>query len=268
MREGPRVPCLHRLALAAFALSAVSAAVVASGWWTTTNAGAAATTAQFCRDTAELQGWIAQRFEPGIDQYTTHPNASYVNTLAQYLHKLAGEAPPAARADLSTWARFTANVADGASQHVLDADVAAARAAARRVTVWLDKESGCPRDYTTTALPAAHTSSHKVLYWVAGGVAGIIVLTLLAAVARPGSARAARPASTSGSTIGNNSPQRCGACNGAGSTTCGACQGRGVIDANTPAANAPYADSTAGCSRCGRSGKIRCTMCGGSGTRR
>ena len=106
-----------------FALSLVFTLAVFSG----SGANAASLSGSFCKDTAQLQSWIAQDFSPGIDQYNVPTDPAYVRSLAQYLQKLSQEAPVAARADLSVWAAFTESVANGASQANLVSRLSATR---------------------------------------------------------------------------------------------------------------------------------------------
>jgi hypothetical protein len=134
----------------------------------TTPAAPATATTTFCKDTAELQGWTAQNFEPGIDQYTTHPNSAYVTSLAQYLQKLSQEAPVAEQADLKVWAGFTQKVADGVGQAELASGVSAGtvapgtdppRSAASATAPALspaDRVRDAARSITTPRLPTRH----------------------------------------------------------------------------------------------------------------
>lgn len=234
------------------------------------SAGALAASSAFCADTAQLQSWIAQGFTPGIDQFTSHPNATSVQSEAAYLQKLAEEAPASEAPDLRTWATFTHDVAVGASQAALARQEPAAKAAASRVRSWLATRSACPHDYTTSALPVHHAGSHKVLYSILGVIGAIVVLAVLslfAGGASGGSRMPSRRTSSGGSTVGTAKGETCRTCNGSREVPHGPCQGRGVIDHNTPSAYEPYRTTDSRCSGCGGRGKVPCGSCGGSGYR-
>ncbi len=234
-------------------------------------AGAATASAAFCSETIELQGWISQGFRPGVDQYEENPNRSTVESSAQYLRRLSEQAPAAIKADLVTWATFTEQVADGASQAELAEGAGPARAAAERVDTWL-ATSGCVDKHANSA-PQIHHNGHPVLVWIAIGAGVVLVLTVLGAVG--GGGRLASPAAKArpgrspmgNSGLGSSGAEKCGSCSG-GKITCGPCQGRGYHDHNTPQANGVYANTTSRCSPCGGSGKIACQMCHGTGVRR
>jgi hypothetical protein len=66
---------------------------------------------------------------------------------------------------------------------------------------------------------------------------------------------------------GAKTRQRCGGgCDTSGYKTCMPCQGKGFKTSSTPRANDPYFIQD-WCTSCGRTGKIKCQMCNGSGYR-
>ncbi len=239
------------------------------------SADAAAAVTTFCDDTSQLQSWIAQDLQPGIDQYNQNPNRAYVRTMAQYLQKLAAEAPQPAKADLTEWAGFTEKVADGAGQAELARDVPNARAAAARIKAWLPGKSGCQQLYSESApVSANEQQAHKVRSWVIGGVAAFLLLIILlgAGARRSGGGKAVQRAGQQAGrpdlSFGGQAPQSCGRCGGQRTERCSVCGGRGRIDTNDSGRQAEFASSTGTCYRCSGTGNTSCSGCGGTGVQR
>ncbi len=249
-----------------FALSLVFTLAVFSG----SGANAASLSGSFCKDTAQLQSWIAQDFSPGIDQYNVPTDPAYVRSLAQYLQKLSQEAPVAARADLSVWAAFTESVANGASQANLVSRLSATRQAAQRTKVWLATKSGCRQLYVAAPVPvASHHKGHSYLPWI---IAGVCVLVLLGAIGGRAQGRGnegqrgpgggegrsvpSRGQYSTSSTLSTAPPQKpveqmCPNCAGDGYRSY-ACRGSG-------------GSSWSPCAQCQGSGRSPCSRCHGSG---
>jgi hypothetical protein len=130
---------------------------------TAAGAGSSAS-ASFCTDSQFLTN---QSGEPGIDNFDPtqplHPNPAMVKSYSVSLDKLAGEAPTQIKADLTTWAAFTDQLARGASQSELAAKYSEAKSAADRVQSYLSSASnnclGSSTDTSTTGPGSTDTST-------------------------------------------------------------------------------------------------------------
>lgn len=137
-----------------------------AGSGTAAGAGSSAS-ASFCTDSQFLTN---QSGEPGIDNFDPtqplHPNPAMVKSYSVSLDKLAGEAPTPIKADLTTWAAFTDQLASGASQSDLAAKYSEAKSAADRVESYLSSASnnclGSSTDTSTTGLGSTDTSTTVV----------------------------------------------------------------------------------------------------------
>jgi hypothetical protein len=230
-------------------------------------AGAATSSTPFCRDSAQLQSWFLQNYEPGIAQYQ-NPGVGNVKSEARYLQKLTEEAPPAIQPELFVWATFTTQVADGASYADLSKEELSASADAAQVQEWFATESGCAQ--LDKPIPAHSSTNH--LWWIIGGV--LLGLVLLGAAfgrsdatttspsgrgsARTDSADRSYGFAPKGSGFG---PKKvtCPTCGGRGWRPCPNCIGTGYLGTGPDRRPCPYSNCNYGrttCSNCWGSGDV------------
>ncbi len=100
----------------------------------------------FCADAGELQTWIHQGEQPGLDQFDAHPGAAdpSLRPDGDYLEKLAAEAPASEQVGLVEWAGFIGEVASGATS-LMQSQFQEVGAIVKQVETWLTAASGCPR---------------------------------------------------------------------------------------------------------------------------
>jgi hypothetical protein len=257
-----------------------------------TTAGAATASAQFCSDSAQLQGWIAQNEQPGLDQYDYdgYPDLSVIQPEANYLEKLNAEAPSSTQPAFSEWANFAKAVADTTAKAVAEGAAAPpgltswpalasqdqqATFAAGLVEEWMHNGSGCKQLYVTLHDPPASSGHHGInpLWWVAGAV--VILLIIGGAIASAGDDATASPSPKTVDTGRGRAPQptydfspkeqtiSCDKCSGTGRMTCYRCGGSGRL--SNGAEFGGTADAYRICEACSGQTRITCDGCGGSG---
>lgn len=236
--------------------------------WSFTGIGGASAASSFCSSSLQLQNWLLQDLRPGIDQYQLHPvPRAYVKLQADYLEQLAPHAPLAIRKDLTTWAHFAEQVADGASSAVLDREEPAADAASVRVQKWFSSSNGCASYRSGDHVPSGGGQSGvTIAAWVIGGLLVLLLVAGLSALARRGgprgavggSSRPAAPISPPRYEADRPSAPRCGACNGTGKSLCYPCEGRGFFKDSHTSEIVQH-------SLCGGRGYFPCMSCNGTG---
>ena len=276
-------------------IGSVLFAILVGSW---TPAGAATASAQFCGDSAKLQGWIAQNEQPGLDQYDYdgYPDLGVIQPEANYLEKLSAEAPQSTQPAFSEWANFAKAVADTTAKAVAEKAAAPpgltswpalasqdqqATFAAGLVEEWMQKDSGCKQLYVTEHDPPVSTSKggHGInpLWFVGGAILFLIVLGAIF-----GSRGGGQPVPTYSSSAANDSsstkrrqtfepeysapkkPKDCRCVSsgyGRGRLQCHGCSGTGTRETF----HQGIGNTQDVCTVCNRMRSVVCPTCGGSG---
>ncbi len=141
-----------------------------------TASGSATASATFCQDSLQLQNWIAQDLQPGLDQYQDGEANPALASDAAYLEKLTQEAPAQIQSSFAAWANFTKEVADTVNSPEVAAQAPLATAAQANVQKWFTTESGCALTYKD---PASSSSGIPVWVWIVVGVVAFLLLSAL-----------------------------------------------------------------------------------------
>ena len=224
-----------------------------------TASGSATASATFCQDSLQLQNWIAQNLQPGLDQYKDGEANTFLLSDAAYLQELTQEAPAQIQSSFSTWANFTKEVADTVNSPEVAAQAPLATAAQANAQKWFTTESGCALTYKD---PASSSSGIPVWVWIVVGVVAFLLLGALVGRGRRSFSSAGGGGSTgAGSYNWSSAPQqeRCEYCAnsmwGPGRITCTTCDG---------AVPEPGAERCPGCG--GRQWQT-CPYCRGTGVK-
>lgn len=283
VRAGENVTKLTRLQgrVAAATIASAFISMILLGSWT-----AATAAGSFCGDSAQLQNWIAQDEQPGIDQYQFggYPNPGVIQPEANYLQKLNAEAPQTIQPTFSVWANFAKAVADATATAIaekaaappglpsfpaLASEIQPASAAATKVQQWFKNDSGCQQLYVATS---AGGSGLNPLWWVAGVVVVLLIIGGIGSKRKSG-----RPTSPAWETVSTgrgraaqstygSSPnaQTCSKCGGTGRMVCPDCRGSGRVSNGSEFAGTANAYRV--CDLCGGACRIYpCDQCGGTG---
>lgn len=257
-------------------------AMILLGPWT-----AATAASSFCGDSTELQNWIAQDEQPGIDQYEFggYPDPGVIQPEANYLQKLNAEAPRTIQPTFSIWANFAKAVGEATATAIaekaaappglssfpaLASEIQPASAAATKVQQWFKNDSGCQQLYVATPDGG---SGINPLWWVAGVVVVLLIIGAIGSKRRSG----AGPTSPSWGTVSSGrgraaqptsgtSPkeQTCSKCGGTGRMVCPDCHGSGRVSNGSEFAGTANASRV--CDLCGGACRIYpCDQCGGTG---
>jgi hypothetical protein len=247
--------------------------------------------ATFCADSPQLQMWISQGTEPGLDQYFTGPGepVPFEEANAEYLAKLATEAPPAIQLALLEWANFVKAVVPGPSVATLKPLVPGTVKAQNDVETWLTYESGChqvypllqspgltppPNQSTPTAKKAGGSGSSHLWWWIGGGFVVLLILGGAASSSSESSSGGrqtvdggggrARPTSSSWQPSGPTT-RSCSSCGGSGHVPCSRCGGRGLVYNGNAFAGSGNEYRPCDNYAC-RGGQMDCNNCQGHGT--
>jgi len=261
-------------------------------------AGAETASASFCNDSAQLQSWIAQDEQPGIDQYgyPGYPELAVIRPEADYLEKLSAEAPQAIQPAFSVWANFAKAVEEATATAIaekaaappglssfpaLASQINPATAAATQVQHWLKNDSGCRQLYVAEHDPSNGGHGINPLWFVGGGF--LILIILGAIFGSSGEGRSVPNYSSSGSNDSSSTKRSwtyegpdtptpkakcsypgCGGLWGPGKVQCPGCGGRRQEEGYDSNGN----HQIVRCIQCGANGWITCPGCGGSGEAR
>jgi hypothetical protein len=281
---------------AVLVVSVFLATILIQSW---TAAEAATPSTSFCNDSAQLQSWIAQGVQPGIDQYNNggYPNLQLIQSEATYMEKLAAEAPPTIQPSFFEWANFTKAVEEATAEAVaegaaappglpsfpaLASQIQPAKVAATQVQQWLKTGSGCRQLYVVRNDPQVATSKGgsgiSVLWFVGGGF--VLLLFLGGILGRRDGGEAARNYFSSARTDSLSAkprstyepmswqpkkPSPCSRCSnsgyGPGRLQCYACTGRGTRETYHEGIGNTHDQ----CGQCHGLRSTTCPNCHGSG---